>query len=398
MTRLPTPLRPLFPLAKRGVLVATEIAGPVTRRWPARPDRPGPPRYLAASTPDYAAAHPNAGINVIPVLAGLEISRPQPDGLPADHFSFAHHRRASVPPAIVAQLPGGRAVGPYGAVVTAGDALLFDLSPYYGAFRPTQHPIFLSVRLPTLEVVAGTVGVLTTRGVDNYYHFLTDVLPRLELLRQAGVEPERFLVNRTTSFQRELLDALGIPEHCVVESALHPHIRAEHLVVPSLPDSHLRTPPWVAAWLRRQFLPADVAPPHRRLYVTRGQRKNTRRVENEVQVIAALAPLGFETIDPGGLSVAEQVRLFSEAELVVGAHGAALTNLVFCPAGAAVIELFPPDYVNVCYWALASAVGSLQYRYLVGDGLPGRVRPMHGVASDITIDPGRLGWLLADLT
>src|ERR1700684_3374642 len=116
MTRLPTPLRPLFPLAKRGVLVATEIAGPLTRRWPTRSDRPGPPRYLAASTPDFAATHPSAGLKVIEVLPGLHLPRPEPDGLPAGHFSFTHHRRATVPPAIVAQLPSGRAVGPYGAV------------------------------------------------------------------------------------------------------------------------------------------------------------------------------------------------------------------------------------------------------------------------------------------
>jgi capsular polysaccharide biosynthesis protein len=397
MTRLPTPLRPLFPLAKRGVLIATQIAGPLTRRLPARSDRPGPPRYVTDSTPTYAAAHPSSGLKVIGVLPGLQISRPQPDGLPAGHFSFAHHRRADVPPVIVAQLPSGRAVGQYGAVVTAGDALLFDLSPYYGAWRATQHPIFLNVRLPAVEDMAGTVGVLTTRGVDNYYHFLTDVLPRLELLRRADIEPERFLVNRSTTFQCELLDALAIPEQRVVESARHPHIRAEQLIVPSLPDSHLRTPPWIASWLRERFLPTDVAPPHRRFYVTRGNRKHTRRVENETHVIAALAPFGFETIDPGTLTFADQVRLFAEAEFVVGAHGAALTNLVFCPEGAAVIELFPPDYVNVCFWALATAVGTLRYRYLVGDGLPGRVRPMLGVASDLTVNPGRLVELISDL-
>jgi capsular polysaccharide biosynthesis protein len=397
MTRLPTPLRPMFPLAKRGVLVATELVGPFTRRWPARPDRPGPPRSLAGSTSDYAADHPDAGVSVVDVLPRQDLSRPQPSGLPPDHFSFAHHRGVSVPPAIVALVTHGRAVGLYGAVVTADDTLLFDLSPYYGAFRPSQHPIFLRPRLPPVEELSGSLGVLTTRGVDNYYHFMTDVLPRLELLRRAQTEPDRYLVNRTTGFQRELLETLGITEDRTVASAIHPHVRADRLVVPSLPDSHLRTPPWVTSWLRQQFLPADPAPPHRRLYVTRGNRKHTRHVENEAEVLDALAALGFETVDPGALTVAEQVRLFAEAEIVVGAHGAALTNLVFCPERTAVIELFPPDYVNVCFWALASAVGGLRYRYLVGDGRPTRPRPMLGVASDITVDPRQIVRLLHDL-
>jgi capsular polysaccharide biosynthesis protein len=281
-------------------------------------------------------------------------------------------------------------VGTYGAVVTADDTLLFDLSPYYGVFRGTQHPIFLNVHLPPVEDLAGSVGVLTTRGIDNYYHFLTDVLPRLAFLQQAGIQPDRYLVNRRTAFQRELLDAVGIPESRTVESAAHPHIRAERLVVPSLPDSHLRTPPWIPGWLRQHFLPADPKPAHRRLYVTRGNRKHTRSVENEVEVLEALAPYGFERVDPGKMTVAEQARLFAEAEFIIGAHGAALTNLVFCPPGTAVIELFPPDYVNVCYWALASAMGNLRYRYLVGDGLPKRTRPMLGVASDVTADPKQI--------
>ena len=83
-----------------------------------------------------------------------------------------------------------------------------------------------------------------------------------------------------------------------------------------------------------------------------------------------LEPLGFEAIDPGAMSPAEQVRAFAEAECMVGPHGAGLTNLAFAPAGAAVVELFARDYVNECFWALASTVEGLRYRYLVGDGTP----------------------------
>lgn len=387
----------MFPMAKRGVVASTQLVGSITRRLPATAARPGPPRFLAGSTAGYVASHPHAGVEVTEVLPSVELRWPPSMGLPTDHFSFSRPCRATVPAAIVARLPGGRAVGPYGAVVTADDTFLFDLSPYYGAFRPSQHPLFLRLRLPPACDVRGSVGVLTTRGVDNYYHFMLDVLPRLEILRKAGFEPAKYLVNRTTSFQREMLDRLGITEQRTLDSSSSRHIRAEELVVASLPDSHLRTPPWVVPWLREQLLPGDTAPPYRRIYVGRGNRKNTRRIENEHEVLAALEPYGFTSIDPGSMSVADQVRCFAEAELVVGAHGAGLTNLTFCPPGAAVVELFPPDYVNVCYRNLASTVSGLRYRYLVGDGLPGRVRTMHGVASDVTVDPGQLVRLLDEL-
>ena len=393
MTRLPSVLRPLFPWLKTGVLRATQAASPFTRRLPAST----PPRHVARSAADYARAHPEGGVEVVQVAAGQHLERPLPAGLPAGHPQFAAHRREHVAPNVVATVRHGRVLAPFAAVMTEDETLLFDLSPYYGATTPSQHPIFLRCRPPALTEVSGSVGVLTTRGSDNYYHFLTDVLPRLELLRRAGAQPEAYVVNRTTRFQRDLLDHLGVTADRCLGEEKYPHVRADELVVPSLPDDLLRTPPWIVSWLRAQFLPDDVRPPHRRLYVSRGDKKRTRRVENEAELVAALEPLGFEAVDPGVLAPAEQVRAFAEAEYIVGPHGAGLTNLAFAAPGAAVIELFARDYVNECFWALACAVEGLRYRYLVGDGSPVRSRRNRGVASDIKVDTGQVLRLLDEL-
>jgi capsular polysaccharide biosynthesis protein len=389
VTRLPTPLRPMFPIAKRGVVAGTQIFGVLTRRLPRTEGRPGPPRSSSDSTENYAIANPGRPLGLTHVMPRFDLDRPPPVGLPAGHFAFWDSRRDRVPRAVVADIRWGRAVGDYGAVITPDDTLLFDLSPYYGVFRATQHPIYLRLRLPPITEVEGSVAVLTTRGVDNYYHFLIDVLPRLEIPRKAGAAPDRYLVNRKEAFQRELLDHMGISEARTLQSSDLPHVRAQELVVPSLPDGHLRTPPWVVPWLRERLLPNDLAAPRLRLYVTRGHRRNTRRVENEAEVLAALQPLGFKVVDPGTLSVAEQVRHFAEAEIVVGAHGAGL-NVAFCPPGTAVVELFPRDYVNVCYWKLVSTVEGLRYRYLVSDSPPGQRCQQAGVASDIRVDANQL--------
>ncbi len=131
--------------------------------------------------------------------------------------------------------------------------------------------------------------------------------------------------------------------------------------------------------------------------MTRGDKKHTRRVENEAALLGALGPLGFEMVDPGAMTPSEQVRLFAEAECVVGPHGAGLTNLAFAPPGTAVVELFACDYVNECFWALASAVEGLRYRYLVGDGTPSGSRRNRGVASDIVVDPRQVLRLVEQL-
>lgn len=393
LARSPAWLRPAFPVAKRGLIGATRVVGVVTRRLPGTGRRPSPPRFAATSTRLYAAGHPRSGVTVTEVHGAIEFDRPAPRGFPAGHTAFAT-TEVGVPPAIVARVPRGRVVGHYAAVVTDDDHLLFDLSPYFGAFVPSQHPIFLRPRLPEVSTIARSVCVLRTRGEDNYYHFLTDVLPRLELVRRAGIEPTHFVVNDVAPFQRELLERVGVSPPQVVRGD---HVRADELIVPSLPDNHLRTPPWVAPWLRQQLLPDDVGEPKRRLFVRREASRHTRRLNNEAALLAALTPYDVEVIDPGQLPVAEQIRLFAEAEVVVGTHGAGLTNIAFCPPGATVVELFAPDYVNPCYFNLATTVEGLAYRYVVGDGRPPRAKPMHGVASDVTVDPTLVGRLLEEV-
>jgi capsular polysaccharide biosynthesis protein len=376
----------------------TQLVGPITRRLPRAVPQSGPPRYVTNSTRDYAWTHPDAGIAVVEVAPKTEIERTAPIGLPSDHWAFTTRTRDAVPANVVARIPNGRVVEHYGAVITDDNTLLFDLSPYFGSIRGSQHPLYLRARLPHPHVVPGSLGVLTTRGSDNYYHFLTDVLPRLDLMARAGVSVDRFVVNRTMPFQSEMLNVLGIGEDRCIQSADHPHVQADELVVSSLPDAQLCNPAWVAPWLREKFRQAEVQPPHRRLYLSRGTKKHTRRVENEAELLAALEPYGFVSIDPGALPVAEQIKVFSESEIVIGAHGAALTNIVFCPAGASVIELFSPDYVNVCFWTLACTLPGLRYRYVVGNGAPTTVRSNRGVASDVRVDPSQVVRVLEALS
>jgi capsular polysaccharide biosynthesis protein len=46
-----------------------------------------------------------------------------------------------------------------------------------------------------------------------------------------------------------------------------------------------------------------------------------------------------EVVEPGRLTLREQVELFARTAVLVGDHGAGLANLVFMRPGAAVLEL-----------------------------------------------------------
>ena len=104
--------------------------------------------------------------------------------------------------------------------------------------------------------------------------------------------------------------------------------------------------------------------PTRRLYISR-EDATSRRIINEKDLVKELVLHGFEVVTLSGMSFAHQVRLFNEAEIIVGPHGAGFTNAVFAQPGATLIELLSPNWMHGCFWALASACGH-RYGFMIG--------------------------------
>ena len=103
--------------------------------------------------------------------------------------------------------------------------------------------------------------------------------------------------------------------------------------------------------------------PWRRVLISR-QRSRRRRCLNEDQLLASLAPYAFERYFLEDLTVIQQMRLFSESTLLVGAHGAGLSNLVACAPQTAVVELMPRHGAFSHYYAMADVLG-LRHGHLV---------------------------------
>jgi hypothetical protein len=82
-------------------------------------------------------------------------------------------------------------------------------------------------------------------------------------------------------------------------------------------------------------------PPATRIFVSRRSRSRAgyRPLCNEDALIAALQPLGFTTIEPELLPVRVQMRLFAEAEAVVGLGGGGMFNAVFCKPGTKLLDI-----------------------------------------------------------
>jgi capsular polysaccharide biosynthesis protein len=162
------------------------------------------------------------------------------------------------------------------------------------------------------------------------------------------------------------------------------------LYVSSLPGSEGRSPRWAVDYLREKLVKPSSTKPRKKIYFKRGGNVE-RKILNEASLIMTLQNDGFDIVDPEVLSVQGQIELMSETSIVIGAHGAALSNLLFCRNGTAVIEIFSPDYFRTdCYYTL-SAIKSFNYWYIIGD------KPADGKWGDVVVDEALLKKTIAAL-
>ncbi|HEX2827529.1 MAG TPA: glycosyltransferase 61 family protein [Burkholderiales bacterium] len=178
-------------------------------------------------------------------------------------------------------------------------------------------------------------------GDDNYSHWVMRNLLKLVALERDGLlHSLPWLLNTDlTQYQRDYLDLLGVPPERRLLVDRGQVVRCENVIVPAM----LRNPLAIrqgVEWLRAR-LAAHLATPEEaadRLFVSRADAVR-RRLVNEEEIYAALERYGFRKVVPGRMTALEQIAAFSRAKIVVGAHGAGLTNMVFAPPHASFVEL-----------------------------------------------------------
>jgi hypothetical protein len=94
-----------------------------------------------------------------------------------------------------------------------------------------------------------------------------------------------------------------------------------------------------------------------RIYISRGGARNPRFIVNEQELIRLLKQRGFKTNDPGSLSLESQAILFNGADVVLGLHGAAFSNMIFMEERRCVVELTHNLYDPPTLFILAKQLG-----------------------------------------
>jgi hypothetical protein len=325
----------------------------------------GPPRRWTTWT-EYRA---RLAVEWKEVLPALPCSYRPADAPPA---LAARLWREGWPAQGVAVLRPGRVLDAEGWPVGADDTLLIDLAT--GLDRP-EYTAYLTRRCQLDTAKRGrALNLASCYARENYCHFLLDALPRLELFFRAGLsfaDVDWVVVPAFLGSAREpFYGALGIPPEKLIRIEPGQQFEFDLLYQPSFPGCESYVPPWVIEFYRERILAPLQLPapggsrPRRRLYVARSQ----RGLSNDAEVWAELSRRGFERLEPATWE--DNVRAFAEAEWVVGPHGAGLSNVVFCPAGARLVELVPGDRPFPYFYSAACAAGLSYQALLLGPLAP----------------------------
>lgn len=237
---------------------------------------------------------------------------------------------------------------------------------------------------PERQVATGLSMSMIGPWSNNYFHWVTQFLPKLELAdRVVGLHKiDHFLLSiGCAAFQEESLRRFGIDSAKIMMIDPTQLVEAEELVITSYPSENGTLSPWTAEFLHNDELLKNTCPKGRyssssAIFLDRDPRHGKRHIQNRTEVMSMISAMGIDAVDCGDLSFAEQVSVCANARLIIGIHGAAMVNMVFAPKGAQIIELLPRNHQIPCYKYLANACHH-RYESLLGcepGPLPGRAR------------------------
>jgi len=299
----------------------------------------------------------------------VHLGKPQTLGV-SQPKAFANNLSYQTDKAALFYLQNCYVFGQKGLVLTRDHSVFQEFSHHFGIsslkkfFR--KNPFYIFTK--TYKKVDGTGAVLISPESHNYYHWLNDVLPRIKLYEDVLHQVDHFCVSASVPAKfLAVLPDFGIPLNKILLVRDRDKLWFDQLFVSSLPGSEGRSPMWAIEYIRHKLIKTR-APinPTKKIYLKRGT-STSRKILNENIVINILQDQGFEIIEPGELSIYEQINLVQQAKTVISAHGAALSNLLFSNPDLTVIELFSPDYFRTdCYYTLASIL-KLNYWYIVGE-------------------------------
>lgn len=218
-------------------------------------------------------------------------------------------------------------------------------------------PVWRRLHRRPLRVLEGNHTSIVSRWTigGNYFHWFLDGLTRLMHLEAFPQDTRILIPGGLPAFAIRSLEMLNLQDRTIAvgkedDLLIGNYWFAGPTMLSGCPDITGVT------WLRERFLsePSRSAPSSL-IYVNR--QSDRRLCRNAGELRDWFARRGWNIVDPGRLTLDEQISIFRNARAVAGIHGGGLTNLLWMPAGARVLEIMPSRRRNACYAGISLCAG-----------------------------------------
>jgi capsular polysaccharide biosynthesis protein len=289
--------------------------------------------------------------------------------LPVTDNHYLHPYQGAFQKTFILNITNAKLFG-FDGWVFVDDKLIYDLM-WQNVFLPKYFWEIAKQNLPSVK--AGRVAVIAQSGYPYYYHWLVEVLGRLALLELHDIQYDFVYAPMHKSYMKEAMHLWGIAQGKIIEASDNVIIEADELIVPSLvskvytngcPRLSHYTPEYIIRHIRNKLLTGANAQETnfqscKKVFISRKD-AGSRKMLNEDEVFELFKAVGFEKYVLSDLSLVQQIKLFNNADIVVGALGSGMANVIFCNDTVQVIDIFQARRDTTIYY-ICQTLG-LSYR------------------------------------
>ncbi len=192
---------------------------------------------------------------------------------------------------------------------------------------------------------------------NNYFHFIFDIIPKIYLLSSKInlKEIDFFYIPDPKIWQIKILKFLGINKEKLLDSKKNNHIFANEVFAVDHPwytNGYVhyevkKIPKWIVYKHRENFLKKIRKNFNKKIFLDRSQSMyNHCQISNFKEINDSIIKKTFETFKPELLPFKNQIDLFANSSIIMGAHGASLANIIFCRPKTKILEIIPADHPN----------------------------------------------------
>ena len=190
----------------------------------------------------------------------------------------------------------------------------------------------------------------------NYWHFLYDCIVKLRLVDSLKeINVDKILIPSTKqTFQKQIIQALDIEDKIIDCDGLNV-IDLEKLIITDHPywqagnswfEDTKQLPFWSVKFLRNKFANLNSKKTFKKkIFIDRSESSSpNNQIHNLSEVKNFLSSKNFEILLFSHLNFEDQVSAFRNADVIVGAHGAAFANAAFSKPKIKLIEIKQTDH------------------------------------------------------